>query len=147
MEFQHCFYESLLKIKKVSNTGILLLELDMSCYEETLLKLNMESANIFVRVMKKLLHLISIPTSILKGHVQDQDILSLDRQYVLQVMKLRSDYYRSDEVYQQLQDLYKVFLITNTLVRTILLHLQILIVRRMNRFLNRFMICKCFIFI
>ena len=94
MEFQHCFYESLLKIKKVSNTGILLLELDMSCYEETLLKLNMESANIFVRVMKKLLHLISIPTSILKGHVQDQDILSLDRQYVLQVMKLRSDYYR-----------------------------------------------------
>ena len=108
MEFQHCFYESLVKIKKVSNTGILLLELDMSCYEETLLKLNMESANIFVRVMKKLLHLISIPTSILKGHVQDQDILSLDRQYVLQVMKLRSDYYRSDEVkelYQQLQDL------------------------------------------
>lgn len=108
MEFQHCFYESLLKIKKVSNTGILLLELDISCYEETLLKLNMESANIFIRVMKKLLHLISIPASILKGHVQDQDILSLDRQYVLQAMKLRSDYYRSDEVkelYQQLQGL------------------------------------------
>lgn len=108
MEFQHCFYESLLKVKKVSNTGILLLELDISCYEETLLKLNMESANIFIRVMKKLLHLISIPASILKGHVQDQDILSLDRQYVLQAMKLRSDYYRSDEVkelYQQLQGL------------------------------------------
>ena len=32
--FQKCFYESLMKIKKISNTGILLLELDISCYEE-----------------------------------------------------------------------------------------------------------------
>ena len=34
MEFEQCFYDSLLKIKKVSNTGILMLELDMSYYEE-----------------------------------------------------------------------------------------------------------------
>ena len=32
--FQHAFYESLMKVKKVSNMGILLLELDMSYYEE-----------------------------------------------------------------------------------------------------------------
>lgn len=36
MVFQKCFYESLLKIKKVSNTGILLIELDIHCYEEVL---------------------------------------------------------------------------------------------------------------
>ena len=60
--------------------------------------MNMESANIFLRVMKKLLHLISIPVSILKGHLADPDILSVNRQYVLQVLKLRSDYYRSEEV-------------------------------------------------
>lgn len=34
--FQKCFYESLTKIKKVSNTGILLIELDIHCYEEVL---------------------------------------------------------------------------------------------------------------
>ena len=32
--FQRDFYEALLKVKKVSNMGILLLELDMACYEE-----------------------------------------------------------------------------------------------------------------
>ena len=32
--FQKCFYESLTKIKKVNNTGILLIELDIHCYEE-----------------------------------------------------------------------------------------------------------------
>lgn len=67
----------------------------------------MESATIFLRMMKKLLHLVSIPISILKGHLEDPDILSIDRQYVLQALKLRSDYYRSDEVkalYQEFQD-------------------------------------------
>ena len=67
----------------------------------------MDSATGFVRVMKKLLHLVSIPSSILKSHVQDADILALDKQVVLQAIKLRSDYYRSDEVkeiYQQVQD-------------------------------------------
>ena len=34
--FQKCFYESLTKIKKVSNTGILLIELDIHCYEEVI---------------------------------------------------------------------------------------------------------------
>jgi hypothetical protein len=68
----------------------------------------MESANIFARIMKKLLHLTSIPESLLKGHVQDADIQSIDRQYVLQALKLRSDYYRSEEVkviYQQVQEM------------------------------------------
>lgn len=67
----------------------------------------MDSATGFVRVMKKLLHLVSIPSSILKSHVQDADILALDKQVVLQAIKLRSDYYRNDEVkeiYQQVQD-------------------------------------------
>ncbi|OAO15282.1 hypothetical protein AV274_3061 [Blastocystis sp. ATCC 50177/Nand II] len=102
--FQKCFYESLMKIKKISNTGILLLELDISCYEETLLQLNMESATIFVRVMKKLLHLVSIPQSLLKGHIQDSDVQSLDRKYVVQVLKLRSDFYRSEEVRELCRD-------------------------------------------
>lgn len=61
------------------------------------MKLNMDAATSFVRVMKKLLHLISIPTSILKSHVQDADIQALDKQVVLQAIKLRGDYYRSDE--------------------------------------------------
>lgn len=67
----------------------------------------MDSATGFVRVMKKLLHLVSIPSSILKSHVQDADILALYKQVVLQAIKLRSDYYRNDEVkeiYQQVQD-------------------------------------------
>ena len=112
--FQKGFYESLMKIKKISNTGILLLELDISCYEEvglfwvdegsTLLQLNMESATIFVRVMKKLLHLVSIPQSLLKGHIQDSDVQSLDRKYVVQVLKLRSDFYRSEEVRELCRD-------------------------------------------
>ena len=58
----------------------------------------MESATIFVREMKKHLHLVSIPQSLLKGHIQDTDVQSLDRKYVVQVLKLRSDFYRSDEV-------------------------------------------------
>lgn len=32
--FQRDFYAALMKVKKVSNMGILLLELDMACYEE-----------------------------------------------------------------------------------------------------------------
>ena len=71
----------------------------------------MDAATCFVRVMKKLLHLISIPSSILKGHVQDAEILALDKSVVLQAIKLRSDYYRSEEVkeiYQQLQDASRV---------------------------------------
>lgn len=71
------------------------------------MKLNMDAATSFVRVMKKLLHLISIPTSILKSHVQDADIQALDKQVVLQAIKLRGDYYRSEEVkeiYQQVQE-------------------------------------------
>ena len=76
-----------------------------------MLQLNMESASIFSRIMKKLLHLVSIPETILKGYVQDADILSLDRVVVLQMIKLRSDYYKSEsirELYQQLQTLYHV---------------------------------------
>ena len=63
-----------------------------------MLQLNMESATVFVRVMKKLLHLVSIPQNLLKGHVQDADVLSLDRKVVVQIIKLRSDYYKSEEV-------------------------------------------------
>ena len=80
--------------------------------KQTLLQLNMESATIFIRIMKKLLHLVSIPETILKGYVQDADILSVDRTVVLQMIKLRSDYYKSEsirELYQQLQDLWSVF--------------------------------------
>lgn len=64
----------------------------------------MESATIFVRVMKKLLHLVSIPQSLLKGHIQDSDVQSLDRKYVVQVLKLRSDFYRSEEVRELCRD-------------------------------------------
>ena len=62
------------------------------------MQLNMESATVFVRVMKKLLHLVSIPQNLLKGHVQDADVSSLDRKVVVQMIKLRSDYYKSEEV-------------------------------------------------
>lgn len=73
-----------------------------------MLQLNMESASIFSRIMKKLLHLVSVPETILKGYVQDADILSVDRVVVLQMIKLRSDYYKSESIrqlYQQLQEL------------------------------------------
>ena len=69
------------------------------------MQLNMESASIFVRVMKKLLHLVSIPQNLLKGHIQDADVLSLDRKVVIQMIKLRSDYYKSEEVRQLCQQL------------------------------------------
>lgn len=42
MLFQKCFYESLMKIKKISNMGILLLELDISCYEEVAVSVRRE---------------------------------------------------------------------------------------------------------
>ena len=65
--------------------------------------------------MKKLLHLISIPTSILKSHEQDAEFQALDKQVVLQAIKLRGDYYRSEEVkeiYQQVQEALSVWCYT-----------------------------------
>ena len=69
------------------------------------MKLNVENVGTFLRILKKMINLISIPSNLLKNHLQDNDLLSIDRKYVLQMIKLRSDYYRNDEVkelYQQL---------------------------------------------
>lgn len=94
-----------MKVKKITNSGIIILTLDYALFEEVLLKLNVECISVFLRVFKKMMHLISIPSNLLKNHLQDNDLLSIDRKYVLQMIKLRSDYYRNEEVkelYQQL---------------------------------------------
>lgn len=105
MQFQTCCYEGFMKVKKVTNSGIIILTLDYALYEEVLLSLNVESISVFLRIFKKMINLISIPSNLLKNHLQDNDLLSIDRKYVLQMIKLRSDYYRNEEVkelYQQL---------------------------------------------
>lgn len=58
-------------------------------------------------MQQKLLHIVSLPVNILRGYLQDEELLALDRQYVLHVLKLRNDYYRSEEVrsiYQEMQN-------------------------------------------
>lgn len=98
--FQRNWMVSLQKVKKVTGPGMSLIEIDCTAYEEALLSLQNESAKVTVRVMKKLIHLASVPVGILKSNIQDNDLLSIDRQYILHLLKLRPDFYKSEEVRQ-----------------------------------------------
>lgn len=89
--FSQHFLDMFMKTKKINSTGILLLELDLSHYEETMNELKIESAISFLVIVRKLTRLLSTPLSLLRKSLLDNDLLNLNRELLVHLLSIRLD--------------------------------------------------------
>ncbi|KAK8798815.1 hypothetical protein WA158_007899 [Blastocystis sp. Blastoise] len=88
--YKRQFIDMLLKTKKMSSTGLLLLELDLTQYEDTMAALDIESAILFMSMIRKLTRLLVMPPSLLQRSI-DNDVLNMDRELLIHIVSIRLD--------------------------------------------------------